>query len=37
VGALAYVHRSVEVPADLALSTGAGDDIAAQVRALPLV
>jgi folate-binding protein YgfZ len=37
VGALAYVHRSVEVPGAVTVRTGAGGDIAAQVRALPLV
>jgi tRNA-modifying protein YgfZ len=37
VGALAYVHRSVEVPGVVTVRTGAGGDITAQVRALPLV
>ena len=37
VGALAYVHRSVEVPAAVTAWLPAGGDLEAQVRALPLV
>jgi tRNA-modifying protein YgfZ len=37
VGALAYVHRSVEVPAAVTAWLAAGGDLAAEVRALPLV
>jgi len=37
VGALAYVHRSVEVPGAMTVWAGSGGHIAAQVRALPLV
>jgi folate-binding protein YgfZ len=37
VGALAYVHRSVEAPATVAVRATAGGDVDAEVRTLPLV
>ena len=37
VGALAYVHRSVDVPGAVTVWAGSGGDVAAEVRALPLV